>query len=371
MKPKRTASVEIPITVIEPAPAAPVPPPLPPSAPARALSPEPSSDFERSLAAFAKFDVDDSLSSSRAGGSILFAVEAIAEATLGQQGAAPAEVLEEADIIEAEELKPEAGELPKIPLFSDLPQDAFIALFDKCPLRRVEEGELVFAQGSVGQSFFVICAGSVRVFRTEGTGRRALATLEEGTFFGEMALLSEAPRSASVEGASEDTQLLEISASVLSELSSQHPTVAQALKKFCRQRMLTNIMNTAKLFAPFDRSDRRKLVEKFRARDVKPGDAIIREGQRSDGLYIVLSGEVGVTVKGKAVASLKEGDVFGEMSLLTKSQATATVSATKRTSLLRLPREDFDAIVFSHPQVLELVAELTDERQRMNESSMV
>jgi len=37
-----------------------------------------------------------------------------------------------------------------------------------------------------------------------------------------------------------------------------------------------------------------------------------------------------------------------------------------RTSLLRLPREDFDAIILSHPQILMLVSELTDERRKQN-----
>ena len=54
------------------------------------------------------------------------------------------------------------------------------------------------------------------------------------------------------------------------------------------------------------------------------------------------------------------------MSLLTRTAATATVETTKKTSLLRLPREDFDAIIMSHPQILELVAELTDARTRKN-----
>ena len=258
------------------------------------------------------------------------------------------------------------GALPKIPLFSDLPEDAFIALFERCPLRRKEPGELVVEQGTQGEAFYVICAGSVRVFRTDAGRRRDLATLEEGAFFGEMALLSDAPRTASVEAATPDTQLLEISAGVLADLSKEHPQVAAALKKFCRQRMLSNLMNSAPLFQPFSKNDRRDLVQKFRAREAKRGDIVIKEGHRSDGMYVILSGEVDVTVGAAKVASLREGDVFGEMSLLTKAPATATVITARRTSLLRLPREDFDTLILSHPQILMLVSDLTDERKKQN-----
>lgn len=339
-----------------------------------------ASDLERSLQAFTQFDVDAMPSTPRTtaapppqpekasfteldleGDTLLHAVEAAAS------GAAPAEIVEE--IMEApEEAKPDAGGLPKIPLFSDLPEDAFIALFEKCPLQRFDEGQLVFEQGDKADAFYVICGGAVRVFRTDGDARKDLATLEEGSFFGEMALLSEAPRSASVEAAGEDTQVLAISAEILTELSAAHPSVAAALKKFCRQRMLSNLMNHAALFAPFSRGDRRDLIQKFRARDVKRGDVLVQEGQRSDGLYVVLSGEVEVVAGGRPIAALKEGQVFGEMSLLTRTPASATVRAARHTSLLRLPKQDFDALILSHPQVLEHVSELIDERKKADQT---
>ncbi|MBL8917249.1 MAG: cyclic nucleotide-binding domain-containing protein [Myxococcaceae bacterium] len=328
-----------------PAPAPPVAPKLPEIEPA-AASP-----------GFTELELE--------GDTLLQAVEAAASA--GVPASSPSVQITEEEAMEApDDLKPDPGALPKIPLFSDLPSDAFIALFERCPLRRAEPGDQIIEQGSHGTSFFVICAGKVRVLRTDGDATRELATLDEGAFFGEMALLSDAPRSASVEAAAEDTQLLEIPAIVLAELSTQYPTVATALKKFCRQRMLANLMNSAALFKPFTKSERRELVQRFRARDAGPGEVLIKEGQASDGLYVVLTGEVAVTMGTRQVATLKEGQVFGEMSLLTRSPTSATVKTTRRTSFLRLPREDFDQLIMSHPQILEQVAELTDERRKRN-----
>jgi CRP-like cAMP-binding protein len=303
------------------------------------------------------------------GDSLLHAVEAAARAGV-EHGAASGPSDDELVMDEVHEaLAP--GTLPKIPLFSDLSPDAFIELFERCPLRRTTSGERIIEQGSVGDSFFVICAGTVKVYRMDGGQRRDIATLEEGAFFGEVALLSDAPRTASVEAASEDTQLLEISAPVLAQVSLRYPQVASALKKFCRQRLLANLMSTSALFRPFNKKDRRELVEKFRAREVQRGDVVVREGDRGDGLYIVLSGEVEVRKDARALAHLKEGEIFGEMSLLQKTPATATVCAAKRTSLLRLPRQDFDGVVLSHPQILVLISELNDDRRRQNEALLV
>jgi CRP-like cAMP-binding protein len=299
--------------------------------------------------------------------SLLHAVELAAQAGLSQRSALS--VPSAPDEEEVYSLTEEVGadgrsvsDLPTVPLFSDLPRDAFIELFERCPLRRFGPGERIIEQGTHGDAFYVICEGAVRVFRTDNGERQDLATLEGGACFGEMALLSGAARTASVEGASDDTQLLEISAPVLAELSRRYPLVARALKKFCRQRLLTNVMNTSALFRPFNRKDRRTLVERFRARDVERDDVIIRDGDQTDGLYVVLSGEVDVSKDGLLLTKLKEGDLFGEISLLQKTPATATVTASRHTTLLRLPREDFDALISSHPQILVLVSELSDER---------
>ncbi len=261
-----------------------------------------------------------------------------------------------------------ADKLPEVPLFSDLPPEAFIELFERGLLLRFTKGQRVFEQGSVGQSFFIVCQGSVRVVRQEDDRVRQLAVLPEGSFFGEMALLSDSPRTASVDAASDETQLLEISAALLSELSKRHPPVAAALSKFCRQRLLLNVMHTSAIFRPFDGKDRRALIERFVAREVTPSTAIIREGEQSDGLYVILSGAVEVAREGRVLAHLREGEIFGEMSLLDKAPAGATVRASRRTSLLRLPRRDFDELIMSHPQILALVSELSDDRRRQTDA---
>lgn len=307
--------------------------------------------------------------------SLLHAVELAAMAGAAQLaepasvGNAPADMPgQDSGDEQVSETPAQEGGLPKIPLFSDLPSDAFIALFERCPLRRFPEGARIIEQGSKGDAFYVICAGRVRIVRQRGDEQQELAVLSEGAFFGEMALLSGSPRSASVVGAAEETQVLEISAPVLADLSRRYPQVAKALRRFCRQRLLSDVVNTSALFQPFGRKDRRHLVERFLAREVRRGDVIIHEGNPVDGLYVVLSGEVAVSKGGQPLAKLREGELFGEMSLLQKAPATATVTAARNTSLLRLPREDFDTLILTHPQILALVSDLSETRQRQTKA---
>ena len=77
----------------------------------------------------------------------------------------------------------------------------------------------------------------------------------------------------------------------------------------------------------------------------------------------MLHGIVEVSTQQRQVAVLKEGEIFGEMSLLTREPAAATVSAQTNSILLRLPRDSFQELVVTHPQILALVSELTEKRR--------
>jgi CRP-like cAMP-binding protein len=256
--------------------------------------------------------------------------------------------------------------LPRFPIFSDLAPDAFVALSRGLALCRVPRGETVIREGETGTSFFVVASGRVAVTTRDDRGVAVVvARLGEGEFFGEMALLSGAPRVATVT-AEEPCELLELCAGVLATVARQHPQLATTLRRFCRQRLLANAVATSPLFRPLSREDRRALLARFRTREVAAGEAVVREGEAADGMYVALGGTFDVVTRRggapAAVAELHAGDVFGEMSCLRKRPASASVVARRAGLVLRLPREDFDALASAYPQLLELVAELAEER---------
>jgi CRP-like cAMP-binding protein len=298
------------------------------------------------------------------------------EEAYGERPTAPPSVsADDADLDRAfGNIAPEGPGLPtkvvtkKVPLFDDLPQDAFVALVNRLAYQRYDAGQLIIREGDPGRSFFIIVEGKVRIYKL-GTDEKevTLAHLGEGAFFGEMAMLSGAPRTANVI-AEEGTEVLEVTDTVLRELATKYPQVVSSLKNFFRQRLLNNVMAISPLFKDFDPSQRRALVEKFRMRQAAPGEKVIAEGKSSDGLYVVLHGLVEVTVQQREVALLKEGEIFGEMSLLTREPASATVTAQSNAILLRLPRDSFQELVVTHPQILALVSELTEKRRKAVEA---
>jgi CRP-like cAMP-binding protein len=233
-------------------------------------------------------------------------------------------------------------------------------------LHRIGQGDSVLREGESGNSFYVVASGRFAVSKRDERGESILlAHLGEGDFFGEMALLSGSPRAATVtaEAASE---VLEFKPEVLVAIARQHPQLAQSIRRFYRQRLLANAMATSAVFRPFPTGDRKLIMSKFVARETKANEVIVREGEPSDGLYVVLEGAVDVLKRqmGKdvLVSHLKEGDLFGEMSCLRKIPATATVAVRRAGTLLKLPRKTFDELVVAYPQILELVSDLSSER---------
>ncbi len=276
------------------------------------------------------------------------------------------------DVVLIEDEPPPPAELPLIPLFSDLSKNAFIKLMEQMSMRSVLPEETVIREGELGDSMFIVSSGRVKVTKTSETGSElVLAHLEEGAFFGEMALLGEAPRSASVI-AVEETVLFEVSRAVLAEVIKSYPSVAGIIMRFYRQRLLSNLMATSAVFRVLDAEQRKSLIEKFKSREVSANEKLLDEGTTGDGLYVLLSGKVEVSKKvdGKrtVLAHLREGDVFGERSLLKQQPVGASVRTLRKSIILKLPRRSFVEVASTHPQLLALISDLSHEREKTNEA---
>ncbi|RLB55306.1 MAG: hypothetical protein DRJ42_06575 [Deltaproteobacteria bacterium] len=256
--------------------------------------------------------------------------------------------------------------LPPIPLFSELPEDAFARVLEALKLVRTRPGDVLIKQGDVGQSFFVLARGTVLISRVDDDGKEhRLASLHDGSIFGEMALVSALPRSATVTSVT-DCDLFEFDRAALAAAAEEVSTIASALDKFTRERLLNNLLATAALFRPLDRRQRFDLMRRFSAHDVAPGTLIIEEGEPGKGLYVVLSGEMDVSkVDGDEkvlLATLKPGDVFGEISLLNDSPTTASVTAATNATVMLLAREYFQRLIAAVEPIREYVENLGDER---------
>jgi signal transduction histidine kinase len=99
-------------------------------------------------------------------------------------------------------------ELRKIPLFADLSEEDLERLYQMAETISVPAGQLVLREGDQGDSLFVLLDGELEVTKRQGGQDVLLAVRKPGQFFGEMALLEQAPRSASVRTLQESRLLM-------------------------------------------------------------------------------------------------------------------------------------------------------------------
>jgi CRP-like cAMP-binding protein len=251
---------------------------------------------------------------------------------------------------------------------------AFRRVLGTLVLRRLPAGALVIREGEPGASFFFVASGQLRVFATDGLGRQTeLAVLGENAVFGEMALLSAQPRTASVECTTE-VDLLEVGRASLAALADELGAVAEALHGFTRERLLGNLMATSPLFKPFNRMQQRDLLKRFTSHDVAPSTVIINEGEQGRGLFVVLSGELDVSRRASdgtvTLAALKTGDVFGEMSIVRNAPTTATVVAQRPSTVLFLAREYVARMVAGVPEIKSYLEALAEDREIDNQLAL-
>ena len=247
------------------------------------------------------------------------------------------------------------ADLPRIPLFSSLNADDLHHLIERVTLS--EHDGVIVKQGDIGGSLYVIVEGTARV-QADG---RELALLEAGAFFGELGLLSDDPRSATVEAVG-TVRVLEISRELAWDLMRRSPEVLRMLLRFFRDRMLERLIGSSPLFTSLSRDDARTLAQQFVFLELDAGAQAVEQGTRAPGLFVVVAGEAEAQRDGVVLGRLVPGDVFGEMSLLAHGAATADVIARKKTWVLELPASAFPELITSYPQVLEYMSRLDDER---------
>jgi len=249
--------------------------------------------------------------------------------------------------------------LPAIPLFADMPEGAFFDLTSRMLARSFQPGDVVARQGDPAGPLWVIIEGSAMVKVGED---EVINRLGAGDVFGEMSLLLDEPRRATIV-ADAPLEVFEMDRELLRSAMTRHPAMAEVLARLVKTRLVDVLLATAPLFSAFDGPSRRDLVRRFELREVAAGTEVLTEGLPGDGLYVVVSGTF-VVRRGQddVVARLGAGSVFGEMSLLTHGEANATVEAAGPAMVLRLPRKGFQETVMMYPPVLEHIAALAAER---------
>jgi CRP/FNR family cyclic AMP-dependent transcriptional regulator len=119
--------------------------------------------------------------------------------------------------------------LSQVYLFRELTPGEMERVLTISKEKKVKKNEIIFREGDIGDAFYLIVTGSVRISTmVPGVGEEALTILKEGEYFGEMALIDDAPRSASAI-ANDDTMLFCIGKDDFRKLLERQTDIAYKL----------------------------------------------------------------------------------------------------------------------------------------------
>jgi CRP-like cAMP-binding protein len=122
--------------------------------------------------------------------------------------------------------------LARVPLFASCTAPEIAAMAATMQEHSFESGQIIVTQGTPGQAFYLIVSGRVEMSRDDST----IGAFGAGDFFGEMSLLDQAPRSATVR-ALEPTTCLMLSSWDFRALLEKHPSIAIKLLEVMSRRL--------------------------------------------------------------------------------------------------------------------------------------
>ena len=127
--------------------------------------------------------------------------------------------------------------LQSVPIFSDLSPSDLNKIAERMIQRTYTKGQMILLEDDLGQTFFVIGGGSVKITRLSDDGREViLAMLGESDFFGEMSLLDGAGRSANVV-ALDSSEVLTLARNDFLEILQEYPKISISLLEELTQRI--------------------------------------------------------------------------------------------------------------------------------------
>merc|ERR1719160_1089505 len=225
-------------------------------------------------------------------------------------------------------------------LFSGLEEKEFKIVVDAMEEVNCEAKDRPIKQGDDGDFLFVIETGKLECYikNKDAEGETLVKTVEAGDAFGELALLYNCPRAASVEAA-EKSVLWKLDRNTFNHI------VKDAAQK--KRERYESFLKTVPLLQSMSDYERSQVADGLKSEKFDSGAVIMKEKDPGDKFYILEEGTAEAVKEGKAeaVMSYNAGDYFGELALLRNQPRAATVTCTSACKVLTLDRRAFKRLL--------------------------
>lgn len=247
-----------------------------------------------------------------------------------------------------------------------VPSDELVRLLDRCIFRAFSPGATILSEWGKSALLHLIIHGQVRLTLHDRDGHEVvLGMLGRGDCCGEGPLFGDLfPRAGAF--AEQTCYTLQLALSDMQTILPSSPQLAAALRRVYRLRLAEGTLARVPLFSHLSPTERVGLAALLQPTHHPRGSSIINEGEMGEALYLIEAGQAAVEQQGQTIASMDEGDFFGEMALLSEETHTATVRALTPTDVLRLPAAEFHRLLVQRKELEEQLREVAQQRKEQN-----
>jgi cAMP-dependent protein kinase regulator len=238
-------------------------------------------------------------------------------------------------------------------LFKNLDKEEQNTVINAFEQRIAKTGETVIKEGDYGDCLYLIEEGTLDCTKVIKGEKTFLKKYESGDSFGELALLYNAPRAATIVALTDST-LWKLDRECFNVIVKD-----SAMRK--RQKYEEQLKNV-EILKTLDNYDIGQICDALNSEDVESGKVIIKEGEQGNKFYILNKGEASayknIDGKDEKVLDYKPGSYFGELALIKNDLRAATVIADTDCNLLSLDRKSFKRLLGPLEQILTKNSEL-------------
>mmetsp|Transcript_10843 Transcript_10843/g.24572 ORF Transcript_10843/g.24572 Transcript_10843/m.24572 type:complete len:1132 (+) Transcript_10843:117-3512(+) len=226
-------------------------------------------------------------------------------------------------------------------LFGRVQKATFAKIVDAVFTKQVPKGESVIEQGSVGDYFYIVRSGDFDIFVQKGSEpAKKVFEATAGFAFGELALLYNAPRTATIT-ASVDSEVW-----CLDRATFRNLVVRSSEAQFNRN---VDFLGGVDIFQGLEPSERAAVAEVLEDEEFDNDEAIVEQGESDDKMFILQSGQAVACIRGDEgeveVMQYSAGNYFGEIALLLGEPRKASVYAVGHCCCLFIRRDTFIRIL--------------------------
>lgn len=240
--------------------------------------------------------------------------------------------------------------LAKTFLFANVGGESLDVLIGAMQAVKVEEGTELIKQGDNGDFLFVVEVGTLECWKAGADGDEAklVKTCESGDVFGELSLMYNAPRAASVKS-KVACDLWKLDAETFTHVVSDSAAKARSEKK--------TFLHKVDLLENLDDYELGQIADALRPQTHESGVELFKQGEKGDMFYILQTGTAVAIKDGNEVMHYKSGQYFGELALMKGDTRAATIQTTSPVELQTLGRSAFHRMLGTLEELLASTAE--------------